>query len=84
VQQKKRLGRRYESYWYSAEKGEWAKHDGWPMNPGDWKKIHGWVVRRKLAPAAATRGSYPRDVVKIFRDLFPLLRFTSLPALQDD
>lgn len=78
VQQKKRLGRRYESYWYSTEKGEWAKHDGWPMKLEDWKKIHGWVVRRKFAPAAATRASYPRDVAKIFRELFPLLRFTSL------
>jgi uncharacterized protein (TIGR02453 family) len=78
AQQKKRLGRRYESYWYSAEKREWAKHDGWPMKLEDWKKIQGWVVRRKFAPAAATRASYPRDVAKIFRELFPLLRFTSL------
>jgi uncharacterized protein (TIGR02453 family) len=79
AQQKKRLGHRYESYWYSAEKGEWTKHNGWPMNHDDWKKIHGWVVRRKFAPAAATSGSYPRDLAKIFRDVFPLLRFTSLP-----
>jgi uncharacterized protein (TIGR02453 family) len=78
AQQKKRLGRRYESYWYSTEKGEWVKHDGWPMKPGDWKRIQGWVIRRKFAPAAATRASYPRDVAKIFRELFPLLRFTSL------
>jgi len=78
AQQKRRLGRRYESYWYSTEKGEWAKHDGWPMKLEDWKKIQGWVVRRKFAPAAATRASFPRDVAKIFRELFPLLRFTSL------
>jgi uncharacterized protein (TIGR02453 family) len=78
AQQKRRLGRRYESYWYSTEKGEWAKHDGWPMKPEDWKKIQGWVVRHRFAPAAATRASYPRDVAKIFRELFPLLRFTSL------
>lgn len=79
AQQKKRLGRRYESYWYSSEKGEWRKQGGWPVNPEDWKKIQGWVVRRKFSPAAATRASYPREVAKIFRELFPLLRFTSLP-----
>jgi uncharacterized protein (TIGR02453 family) len=79
AQQKKRLGHRYESYWYSSEKGEWKKHGGWPVNPEDWKKIQGWVVRRKFSPAAATRASYPREVAKVFRELFPLLRFTSLP-----
>jgi uncharacterized protein (TIGR02453 family) len=77
--QKKRLARRYESYWYSSQKGEWTKHDGWPVNPEDWEKIHGWVVRRKFSPAAATRASYPREVAGIFRELFPLVRFTSLP-----
>src|SRR5467141_4501429 len=30
AQQKKRLGRRYESYWYSTERGEWKQHEGWP------------------------------------------------------
>jgi uncharacterized protein (TIGR02453 family) len=79
AQQKKRLARRYESYWYSTEKGEWTKHGGWPVNREDWKKIHGWVVRRKFAPGAATRAPYPREVAKIFRELFPLVRFTSLP-----
>jgi uncharacterized protein (TIGR02453 family) len=78
AQKKKHLGRRYESYWYLAEKGEWTKQEGWPVKPEDWKKIQGWVVRRKFAPAVATRASYPRDVAKIFRELFPLLRFTSL------
>jgi uncharacterized protein (TIGR02453 family) len=78
AQQKKRLGRRYESYWYSATKGEWTKHDGWPVTAEDWKRVHGWIVRRKLAPAAATRASFPRDAARIFRDLYPLLQFTSL------
>ena len=76
--QKKRLGRRYESYWYSAQKGEWTKHEGWPTSPEDWKKILGWIVRRKFGPAAATRASFPREAARIFRDLYPLLRFTSL------
>lgn len=78
AQQKKSLGRRYDSYWYSAQKGEWTKHDGWPLTTEDWKKLQGWVVRRKLNTAAATRSSFARDVARIFRDVFSLLRFTSL------
>ena len=78
ARQKQRLGRRYESYWYRTEKGEWTKRNGWPLSPEDWKKLQGWIVRRKLPTAAATRSSFPRDVTKVFRDLFPLMRFTSL------
>jgi len=77
--QKKRLRQRYESYWYGKDKGEWKMHAGWPTTADDWKKILAWIVRRKLGPAAATRASFPGDVAKIFRDLYPLLRFTSLP-----
>jgi len=77
AQQKKRLGRRYESYWYRTEKGQWTKRDGWPLTPEDWKKLQGWIVRRKFPTAAATRVSFVRDVVRVFRDLYPLLRFTS-------
>ncbi len=77
LRQKKRLGRRCQSYWYSAEKGEWTQCSGWPVAQ-DWNKVRGWIVRRKLTPAAATRASFPRDVAKIFRELYPLLRFTSL------
>ena len=76
AQQKKRLGRRYESYWYSTEKGVWTKHSGWP--PQEWKKVQGWIVRRKFTRAAAMRAGFPRELGKTFRDLFPLLRFTSL------
>src|SRR6266550_2418039 len=50
VRQKKRLGRRYESYWYSTENGEWTKHAGWPLEATEWKKLKGWVVRRKFPP----------------------------------
>ena len=78
VQQKRRLARRYESYWYTMQKGEWTRHDGWPASPEDWKRILGWIVRRKFAPLAATRASFPRDAIKIFRDHYPLLSFTSL------
>jgi uncharacterized protein (TIGR02453 family) len=79
AKQQKRLGRRYESYWYTMEKGEWTKHSSWPAAPEDWKKILAWIVRRKMSPAAATRNSFARDITKIFKELYPLLRFTSLP-----
>ena len=78
AQQKKRLSRRYESYSYTAQKGEWTKHNGWPLSPDDWKKIQGWIVRRKFTIAAVTRASFPQDIAKVFRDLYPLLHFTSL------
>jgi uncharacterized protein (TIGR02453 family) len=77
VQQKRRLSRRYESYWYSVEKGEWTKLTGWPTAE-NWKKLQGWIVRRELGAAAAIRRSFPNDVIRIFRDLYPLLRITSL------
>ena len=79
AKQKKRLGRRYESYWYKTVKGEWTKHSGWPVSTDDWKKLQAWIVRRKFTPSAATRPSFPREAAKVFRDLYPLLRFTSLP-----
>jgi uncharacterized protein (TIGR02453 family) len=77
AQQKKRLGKKYESYWYTTVKGEWTKNLGWPTT-ADWPKLQGWIVRKKLSAAAATRASFPDDVAKIFRDLYPLLKFTSL------
>lgn len=79
AKQKKRLSRRYESYWYSTQKGEWTKHSGWPAARENWDKILAWIVRRKMSPAAATRASFPRDLAKVFRELYPLLRYTSLP-----
>lgn len=79
AKQKKRLGRRYESYWYTMEKGEWTKHAGWPAARENWEKILAWIVRRKLTLATATRASFPREAAKIFRDLYPLVRFTALP-----
>jgi len=77
--QRKRLSRRYESYWYTTEKGEWTKHSGWPVAPENWNKILAWIVRRRLNPAAAMRATFPRGGAKIFRDLYPLLSYTSLP-----
>ena len=77
AQQKKRLGARYESYWYSTEKGEWKQHDGWPAAE-NWKKLQAWIVRREFSTKAATRTAFCGELVRIFRDLHPLLRFTSL------
>ena len=77
ARQKARLGRRYESYWYSTVKGQWTKNSGWPTNE-TWPKLQGWIVRKKLSPAAATRASFPSDIAKIFHDLFPLLKYVSL------
>jgi uncharacterized protein (TIGR02453 family) len=77
--QSRRLGKKYESYWYSMEKGEWTKQSGWPVEPENWKKLLAWVVRKKFPPAAATRGGFEGEIAKIFRDLYPLMPFTSAP-----
>ena len=78
AQQKKRLGRRYESYWYAMEKKEWKQHDGWPSTAEEWKQLQAWIVRKKLKPADAMNANFAKGVVKIFRELYPLVRFTSL------
>jgi len=77
AQQKKRLNKKYESYWYATMKGEWTKNNGWPTT-ADWPKLQGWIVRAKLSSASATRATFCTDLAKIFRDLYPLLKFTSL------
>jgi uncharacterized protein (TIGR02453 family) len=77
-QQKRKLGRKYESYWYANVKGEWTKQEGWPEPVEDWKKIRAWIVRKKMSCAAATRNGFSAEVGKVFRDLYPLLEFTSL------
>lgn len=76
AQQKKRLSRNYESYWYSTVKGEWTKNGGWPSQK-DQPKLRAWIVRKKLSPAAAMRGTFPQELSNIFRDVYPLLAFTS-------
>jgi uncharacterized protein (TIGR02453 family) len=79
AQQKKRLGRKYESYWYTTVKGEWTRHESWPTEPEDWKKIHAWIVRKKMKPAAAMRAAFRGELIRVFRDVYPLLKFTSIP-----
>ena len=79
AKQKKRLGRRYESYWYSAEKGDWKEQAGWPTTPEDWKRLRAWIVRTKMTPTSATRGGFARRLSRVFRDVYPLLQFMCLP-----
>lgn len=77
ARQKRRLARQYESYWYSMEKGEWTKNDGWPVKPEEWKKLKAWIVRRKLSPRAAVRPGFLKDASAIFRQVYPLFQFIS-------
>ncbi len=77
--QKRRLGSRYESYWYSMEKREWTKHSGWPVTADEWSKLKAWIVRRKMTPSALSRPSFAAEISKIFREVFPLYAFTCLP-----
>ena len=42
----------------------------------EWLRI---ASRRAMKPSAATRADFPAEVAKIFRDLYPLYRFTSQP-----
>jgi uncharacterized protein (TIGR02453 family) len=76
--QKKQLGRKYDSYWYTTVKGEWTKNDGWPLEPEHWTKIQGWIVRKKLKAADAAKTRFAADVAKVFKELYPLLKFTGL------
>ena len=79
AKQKKRLGRKYESYWYSAEKGEWKEQAGWPTSAEDWKRLRAWIVRVKIPPAVVMRGDFSKELGRVFRDVYPLLQFTCLP-----
>jgi uncharacterized protein (TIGR02453 family) len=76
AKQAKRLGRKYESYWYSSEKNDWLKHTGWPVTPEEWKKLKAWIVRRKFSAAGAARANLVGEAAKVFRDVLPLYEFT--------
>jgi len=78
VRQHKKFARKFESYWYSSEKENWTKHPGWPSDAKEWKKSKGWVIRRKLSVAAATKPVFRREIEKTFRELFPLYAFSCL------
>jgi uncharacterized protein (TIGR02453 family) len=79
AQQKARLRRKYDSYWYTTEKGEWTKHEGWPSEAENWKKLQAWIVRKKWSPDFAQGKSLDKELVKVFREVYPLLEFTSIP-----
>lgn len=76
---RRRLGKKFDSYWYASEKGEWTKRTGWPLAPEEWKKLQGWVVRRKLSCRVATRAAFDREVAAVFRQVYPLYSFTTSP-----
>lgn len=78
AQQKKRLAKYYDSYWYTTEKGEWRKHEGWPTELENWKRMQAWIVRRKMKPSAAAKAAFPGELSKVFRDVYPLLKFTCI------
>lgn len=80
ARQRKRLGRKFESYWYATEKGEWTKHADWPRDAQEWKRAKGWIIRRKLKTSLAVRSAFTREVEKAFRDLFPLYCFSCLQS----
>ncbi len=76
ARQKKRLGRKFDSYWYASDKKNWLKHSGWPLEPEEWKKLQAWVVRRRFSKAAALRPNFTDEIAKAFRDVSPLYSFT--------
>jgi uncharacterized protein (TIGR02453 family) len=82
--QRRRLARRYESYWYRTEKGSWTQQDGFPVAPEDWARLQGLVVRRRFAPQAVAARGFVKDVMRIFRDLYPVYAFTCLDTDVDD
>ena len=75
--QKKRLGKKYESYWHSMGHGEWTKNAGWPGTAEEWSGVRAWIVRRVMKPSGAMKAGFVRDVGRVFRDLYPLARFAS-------
>jgi uncharacterized protein (TIGR02453 family) len=76
---RRKLGHAYDSYWYKSEKGEWTKRSGWPLAPEEWIRLRGWVVRRKMTRSAAVRPAFPREIEKVFREVYPLFEFAASP-----
>jgi uncharacterized protein (TIGR02453 family) len=71
---------RYETYWHRKEKGEWALHPGLPRREQEWQTLQAWVVR-KVFPAESRGLGSPRfaaRVERIFRELYPLVVFSSV------
>lgn len=70
---------RYETYWHRKEKRQWALHTGLPRQEQDWQTLQAWVVRKVFPPEAKCLPSvgFAARIQRIFRDLYPLLVFTS-------
>ncbi len=77
--QKRRLARKYDCYWYRTEKGEWTRCPGFPVAADDWARLQALIVRREFSPRAAAAPRFVKDVIGVFRDVFPVYRFTCLP-----
>lgn len=78
VLQKKHLDKKYESYWYNTLKGAWTKHEGWPTDPENWNKLQAWIVRKKMKPEKAISPTFVKETLGAFKELYPLLKFTSI------
>jgi len=79
ARESRRLARRYDSYWYATERGQWTKHSGFPRRPEDWHSLRGLVVRRRVARSDAVKPGFLGAAVRTFEDLMPLYRFTAFP-----
>jgi hypothetical protein len=70
AQQKRRLGRRYESYWYAMEKREWTKHGAGRRSPPNGKIFWPGLCAEKCRPwpprAPDSRNRSPRSFAKFF------------------
>ncbi|HET9400975.1 MAG TPA: DUF2461 family protein [Candidatus Acidoferrales bacterium] len=77
ARQKKRLGKKYESYWHSMERGDWTKNAGWPSGADEWSGARAWIVRRTMKPSEAMRPGFVNEVTRIFRNVYPLAKFAS-------
>jgi uncharacterized protein (TIGR02453 family) len=71
--------KRYETYWHREEGGEWVQHAGLPRRDDDWQSLQAWIVRKVYLPNSRAVGTaaFANDVERIFKDLYPLLHFTS-------
>jgi uncharacterized protein (TIGR02453 family) len=71
--------RKYETYWYRQEKGDWAQHAGLPRKPDDWQTLQAWVVRKafEAGSPAVSSAKFALRVQAIFSELWPVLVFTS-------
>ena len=69
--------KRYETYWYRQEKGEWVLHPGLPRKEDDWLTLQGWVVRKVSEPGARGLDSpaFAGKVAKMFAELYPVYSF---------